>query len=158
VECPVAEPQNVSAKSGAVGSGNGQKWAASDSAGDAARECRDADNTCETADFSANSEVVRAGIEPATHGFSVPMSSSSETQKEPQITASNGDAPECLPAGCQQKAGHLDETSTHLLSLFHRLSLLEKQTFLRLLSEQVNGRDDVGLTSGEHGPAVPTRT
>jgi integrase len=71
VECPVAEPQNVSAKSGAVGSGNGQKWAASDSAGDAARECRDADNTCETADFSANSEVVRAGIEPATHGFSV---------------------------------------------------------------------------------------
>jgi integrase len=156
VECPVAEPQNVSAKSGAVGSGNGQKWAASDSAGGAARECRDADNTCETAGFSAFNEVNAPGLEPGTYGLKVPDSPSSETQKEPRITASNGDAPECLPAGCQQKAGHLDETSAYLLSLFHRLSLLEKQAFLRLLSEQVSGRDDVPPSSAERPPSVPT--
>lgn len=161
VECPETEPQNVpekrGAKSGAVGSGNGQKRAASDSAGGAARERESADIPCENAVFSAFERVNALGLEPRTYGLKVPDSPSSETQKEPRKTASNGDAPECLPAGCQQKAGQLDGTSAYLLSLFHRLSLLEKQMFLRLLSEQVNGRDDAGLTSGEHGPAVPTR-
>jgi integrase len=71
VECPMAEPHKVSAESAAVGGGNGQKWGAGDAADDAARGCQDADNTCETAGFSANIKVVRAGIEPATHGFSV---------------------------------------------------------------------------------------
>ncbi|MFN7772317.1 MAG: hypothetical protein ACK5R1_06050, partial [Planctomycetota bacterium] len=57
---------------------------------------------------------------------------------------------------CQQKAQQLDGTSAYLLSLFHRLSLLEKQAFLRLLSEQVSGRDDVPPSSAERPPSVPT--
>ena len=145
VECPMAQPQNVSAESAAVGSGNGQKWGAGDAADDAARGCQDADNTCETAGFSANIKVVRAGIEPATHGFSVPLSSSSETQKEPRITASNGDASNGLPVACQQKAQQLDGTSVYLLSLWRRLSLLEQQAFLMRLREQANGRMDADV-------------
>jgi integrase len=145
VECPVTEPEKSGAKSGAAGGRNGAKWAESDSAADVSPECGNAEIPCETACLSANIKVVRAGIEPATHGFSVPLSSSSEPQKEPRITALNGDDADGMPAGCQQKAGHLDGTSVYLLSLFRRLSLLEQQTFLRLLREQVNVRMDADV-------------
>ncbi len=158
VECPEPEPQNVTAKSGAksgaAGGRNGQKWAESDSAGDVGPECENADIPCETACFSAFEEMNAPGLEPGTYGLKVPESASSETQKEPRITAPNGDAPECLPAGCQQNAGQLDGTSAYLLSLWRRLSLLEQQTFLRLLSEQVNGRMDADADALPE-PVVP---
>jgi integrase len=164
VECPEPEPQNVTAKSGAksgaAGGRNGQKWAESDSAGDVGPECENADIPCETACFSAFEEMNAPGLEPGTYGLKVPESASSQPQKEPRITAPNGDALECLPAGCQQNAGHLDATSVYLLGLFRRLSLLEQQTFLRMLSEQVNGRMDADADAlpepAMPEPAVPT--
>jgi hypothetical protein len=55
---------------------------------------------------------------------------------------------------CQQKAQQLDGTSVYLLSLFCRLSLLEQQTFLRLLREQVNGRMDADVDALPE-PVVP---
>jgi hypothetical protein len=54
----------------------------------------------------------------------------------------------------------LDATSVYLLGLFRRLSLLEQQTFLRMLSEQVNGRMDADADAlpepAMPEPAVPT--
>jgi hypothetical protein len=48
----------------------------------------------------------------------------------------------------------LDGTSVYLLGLWRRLSLLEQQTFLRLLSEQVNGRMDADADALPE-PVVP---